>query len=103
MAEFDARAETEDTSLDGIQVRLPRFEVEWSDSLASLRALGMEDAFLPSAAHFSRDSADTKSDRTASSDPGDTLGDPQRLHPLGVAARVDPLPGMAAAAPGHRQ
>jgi serpin B len=56
MAEFDARAETEDTSLEGIQVRLPRFEIEsGSDSLvAALRALGMEDAFLPGAADFSR-------------------------------------------------
>jgi hypothetical protein len=56
MAQFDARAETEDRSLDGIQVRLPRFEIEsGSDSLvAALRALGMEDAFLPGAADFSR-------------------------------------------------
>jgi serine protease inhibitor len=55
MAAFDEQAEGEDTSRDGIQIRLPRFQIEWSDSLiASLRTLGMVDAFDPHRADFSR-------------------------------------------------
>jgi serine protease inhibitor len=55
MATFDEQARTEDTGLEGMQVRLPRFEIEWSDSLvASLQKLGMVDAFEPHLANFSR-------------------------------------------------
>lgn len=55
MTMLDERAEQEDTSRDGILVRLPKFEIEWSDSLiAPLRALGMIDAFDPDLADFSR-------------------------------------------------
>jgi serine protease inhibitor len=55
MAVFDEQAEREDTDREGIQVRLPRFEMEWSDSLiSSLRALGMVDAFDDTLADFSR-------------------------------------------------
>jgi serine protease inhibitor len=55
MATFDEQARTEDTGLEGMQVRLPRFEIEWSDSLiTSLRNLGMSDAFEEHRADFSR-------------------------------------------------
>jgi serine protease inhibitor len=55
MAAFDEQAERENTDRDGIQVRLPKFEIEWSDSLiAPLRALGMTDAFEEELADFSR-------------------------------------------------
>jgi serine protease inhibitor len=37
-----------------LQVELPRFEIEWRESLvASLRAMGMETPFVPGAADFS--------------------------------------------------
>jgi serine protease inhibitor len=55
MATFDDMAEQENTDRDGILVRLPKFEIEWGDSLiAPLRALGMVDAFDADRADFSR-------------------------------------------------
>jgi serine protease inhibitor len=55
MARFDAAAAGEDTRREGMLVRLPKLEIEWSDSLiAPLRRLGMTDAFSPSSADFSR-------------------------------------------------
>lgn len=55
MAAFDEQAEREDTDRDGIQVRLPKLEIEWADSLVGpLRALGMTDAFDERLADFSR-------------------------------------------------
>jgi serine protease inhibitor len=55
MATFDDMAEQENTDRDGILVRLPKFEIEWGDSLiAPLRALGMVDAFDADQADFSR-------------------------------------------------
>jgi serine protease inhibitor len=55
MARFDEDAAREDTRREGILVRLPRFQIEWSDSLiAPLRRLGMTDAFDMHRADFSR-------------------------------------------------
>lgn len=55
MERFAEAAETEDLEGKGTLVRLPRFELEWGDSLnGALRALGMEDAFRPDRADFSR-------------------------------------------------
>jgi serine protease inhibitor len=55
MALFDAQAEQEDARATGILVQLPKFEVEWGDSLvAPLRRLGMVDAFDDLRADFSR-------------------------------------------------
>jgi serine protease inhibitor len=52
---LDERARDEDTSRQGILVRLPRFQVEWEDSLIGpLRALGMTDAFDRNRADFGR-------------------------------------------------
>jgi serine protease inhibitor len=55
MTLLDERAAQEDTSREGILVRLPKFEIEWADSLIGpLRALGMTDAFDADLADFSR-------------------------------------------------
>jgi serine protease inhibitor len=55
MSTFDEQARTEDTRREGMLVRLPRFQVEWQDSLiSSLRALGMVQAFDANRADFSR-------------------------------------------------
>jgi serine protease inhibitor len=55
MATFDDMAKQENTDRGGILVRLPKFEIEWGDSLiAPLRALGMVDAFDADRADFSR-------------------------------------------------
>jgi len=55
MDRFDQAAAVEDTEREGILVRLPKFELEWGDSLQGpLKALGMVDAFDEHAADFSR-------------------------------------------------
>jgi serine protease inhibitor len=55
MATFDEAAAAEDTDREGMLVRLPKFRIEWTDSLIGpLRRLGMTDAFLPYTADFSR-------------------------------------------------
>lgn len=52
---FDAAADVEDPESDGMLVLLPKFELEWGDSLnGPLAALGMEDAFTPFVADFTR-------------------------------------------------
>lgn len=46
MQHFDEAAEAEDTDRPGLLVRMPRFELEWGQSLIpALKALGMTDAF----------------------------------------------------------
>jgi serine protease inhibitor len=55
IATIDEAAAKEDTRRDGILIRLPRFQIEWSDSLvAPLQRLGMTDAFDAHRADFSR-------------------------------------------------
>jgi serine protease inhibitor len=52
---FDAAAEAEDPESEGILVQLPKFEIEWGDSLnRPLQALGMENAFSYPPADFTR-------------------------------------------------
>lgn len=55
MDRFDEQYTGEQVEEDGILVRLPKFELEWGDSLDSaLRALGMTDAFDDRLADFTR-------------------------------------------------
>ena len=59
MDHFDSQFTGEDPDGEGLLVRLPRFELEWGDSLDSaLRALGMTDAFAPFQADFTRITSD---------------------------------------------
>jgi serine protease inhibitor len=59
MDHFDQQAEAEDPDVDGMLVRLPKFELEWGASLVpALQALGMTDAFAPFGADFTRITAD---------------------------------------------
>ena len=55
MDRFEAEAEAEDRGQEGTLVYLPKFELEWGDSLNTpLRSLGMVDAFDSGAADLSR-------------------------------------------------
>jgi serine protease inhibitor len=55
MEHFDEAARNEDLDDEGLLVQLPKFELEWGDSLGpALQALGMTDAFDDQRADFTR-------------------------------------------------